>query len=174
MLTSCTQTEKSEKQLHKKKQNTDYRESMFTFENPQTKQKYKIVHVNPLFQRYIEKVKENPSYLTLDLYKEEIIQPVYKDCFENGEFLHMVDPLLNSAPEGIAELEIISEKLEIRKEKINELIQDSLLKSTVLLPSQNDITVCVFPSSNVNMPMVTVGVGKIIIPYNQYYKRWVH
>jgi hypothetical protein len=29
----------------------------------------------------------------------------------------MADRLLNSAPEGIAELEIISEKLEIRKEK---------------------------------------------------------
>lgn len=163
------ETEKSAKQHNKNGQNTDYRE-VITFEHLQTKQKYKIVHVNPLFQRYIEKVKENPSQLTLELYKEEIIQPVYKDCFENGEFLYMADPLLNSAPEGIEELEIISEKLETRKEKINEFIQDSLLKSTELLPSQNEITVCVFPSSNLNMPMVTVGVGKIVIPYNQYYK----
>jgi hypothetical protein len=115
-------------------------------------------------------VKENPSNSSLELYKEEIIQPVYKDCFENGEFLHMAEALLNSAPEGVTELEIISEKLEIRKEKINELIQDSLLKSAELLPSQNDIAVCVFPSTNVNMPMLTVGAGKIIIPYNRYYR----
>jgi hypothetical protein len=163
-------------QLDEKEQKVEYEDLLFSFEHPQTKQKYKIIHVNPLFQRFFEKVKENPNHLTLELYKEEIIQPVYKDCFENGEFLHMADPLLiadsllDSTPEEIAELEIVSEKLEIRKEKINELIQESLLKSAELLPSQNDIAVCVFPSNNENMPMVTVGAGKILIPYNQYYK----
>jgi hypothetical protein len=170
MLTSCTQIETSEMKLEEKKQKVEYEELLFSFEHPQTKQKYKIVQANQLFQQYIEKVKEDPSISTLELYKEEIIQPVYKDCFENGEFLHMAESLLNSAPEGLTELEIISEKIEIRKERINELIQESLLKSTELLPSQNDTTVCVFPSSNENMPMVTVGAGKIVIPYNQYYK----
>jgi hypothetical protein len=77
------QIEKSAKQINKKEQNTNYSE-VITFEHPQIKQRYKIVHVNPLLQQYIEKVKENPSHLTLELYKEEIIQPVYKDCFENG------------------------------------------------------------------------------------------
>jgi uncharacterized protein YjaZ len=86
-----------------------------------------------------------------------------------AEPLLIAESLLDSTPEGVAELEIISEKLEIRKEKINELIQESLLKSAELLPSQNDIAVCVFPSNNENMPMVTVGAGKIIIAYNQYY-----
>ncbi|MHC0038696.1 DUF2268 domain-containing putative Zn-dependent protease [Pseudoneobacillus sp. C159] len=177
MLTSCTQNETIEMQLEEKEQQQqiEYDELLFSFEHPKTKQKYKIVHVNPLFKRYIEKVKESPSHLTLELYNEEIIQPVYKDCFENGEFLHMAEPLLiaesllDSTPEGIAELEIISEKLEIRKEKINELIQESLLKSAELLPSQKDIAVCVFPSNNESMPMVTVGAGKILIAYNQYY-----
>jgi glycyl-tRNA synthetase alpha subunit len=73
ILTSCTQTETSDMQLEDKEQKVEYEELLFSFEHPQTKQKYKIVHVNPLFQRYIEKVKENPRHLTLELYKEEII-----------------------------------------------------------------------------------------------------
>lgn len=167
MLTSCTQ--KSEEQLlHKKDQNIDYKEIIYTYENPQTNQKFKIVQVSQLFKKYIDKVKENPNNSNLELYKEEIIQPVYKDCFENGEFLHIAEDLLNSAPDNLVALEITSEKLETRKEEINNLILDSLLKSADLLPSQNDIAVCVFPSSSRNMPMLTVGAGKIIIPYGYY------
>lgn len=170
MLTSCMQTEKSEEQLHKKEQNTDYKEINYTFEDPQTKQKFKIVHASQLFERYIEKVKENPSKSTLELYKEEVIQPVYKDCFENGEFLYMAEDLLNSAPDSLAELELINEELETRNLEMNKIIQESLLKSAALLPSQKDTAVCVFPSSRANMPMLTVGAGKIIIPYTGYDK----
>ncbi len=157
MLTSCT-----------KEQSTDYKELIYTYEDPQTNQKFKIVQVGQLFEGYIEKVKQNPSNSALELYKEDIIQPVYKDCFENGEFLHIVEEFLNSAPENLAELETISENLETRKENINELILDSLLKSAELLPSQNDIAVCVFPSSNANMSMKTVGAGKIFLPYGYF------
>ncbi|WP_245890030.1 DUF2268 domain-containing putative Zn-dependent protease [Rummeliibacillus pycnus] len=164
------QTEKSEEQLHKKEQNTDYKEIKYTFEDPQTKQKFKIVHASQLFERYIEKVKENPSKSTLELYKEEVIQPVYKDCFENGEFLYMAEDLLNSAPDSLAELELINEELETRNLVMNKIIQESLLKSAALLPSQKDTAVCVFPSSRANMPMLTVGAGKIIIPYTGYDK----
>ena len=170
MLTSCTRTETSEELSNKKEQNTDYTEIMYKFEDPQTKQKFKIIQVSQLFDRYLEKVKRNPSKSTLELYKEEVIQPVYKDCFENGESLYMAEELLNSAPDSLAELELINEELETRNLEMNELIQESLLKSAALLPSQKDTAVCVFPSSRVNMPMLTVGAGKIIIPYTGYYK----
>lgn len=163
MLTSCTQTDKSEEQLHNKEQNIN--EIMYTYEDPQTNQKFKIVQLSQLFESYIEKVKENLNNANLELYKEEIIQPVYKDCFENGEYLHMAEELLNSVPDNLAALETISENLETREDEINELILNSLLKSAELLPSQNDIAVCVFPSSSENIPMLTVGAGKIIIPY---------
>ncbi|WP_286922966.1 MULTISPECIES: DUF2268 domain-containing putative Zn-dependent protease [Lysinibacillus] len=168
-LTSCTQTEKGENQLHEKEQITVYKELVFPFEHPQTRQKYKIIHVNQLFFPYIEKVKDNPnlsSSETLELYNKEIIQPIYKDCFESGEYLHMAETLLNTFPKGVAEIQDISEKMETHKAEINQLIQESLLKSADLLPSQSDVAVCVFPSSNNNMTPFTVGAGKIIIPLN--------
>ena len=164
MLTSCTQIEKGEKE-----QSTDDSEIVYSFENPQTNQTFKIVHVNSLFERYIEKVKDIPSHSKLDLYKEEIIQPVYSDCFENGEFIHMADVTLNKAPTSLTELKIVSELIETRKDDINALIQDALLKSAQLLPSEHDVAVCVFPSSNAQVGMYTVGAGKIIIPYNEYF-----
>ncbi|KGR75137.1 DUF2268 domain-containing putative Zn-dependent protease [Ureibacillus sinduriensis] len=167
LLTSCTTTEKSEEPLHKKEYKTDITETIDTFEHPQTNQKYKIVHTSQLFERYLDKVKENPSEATLELYQEEIIQPVYKECFENGEYLHMAEALFNSHPDNLAELEIINEKLELRKNEVNELIQESLLKSAELLPSQKDVAICVFPSSNLDSYMFAAGAGKIIITYNK-------
>ncbi|AWE09274.1 Zn-dependent protease [Lysinibacillus sp. 2017] len=164
MLTSCTQTENSEKE-----QNTDDSKIMYTFENPQTSQKYKIIHVNSLFERYFEKVKDTPSESKLELYKKEVIQPVYSDCFENGEFIHMADSTLNKAPTSLTELKVVSDLIETRKDELNALIQDALLKSAQLLPSERDVAVCVFPSSNSKVWMYNVGAGKIVIPYNEYF-----
>ena len=160
-LTSCTQTEKEQKIIDK--------EMVFSFEHPQTKQKYKIIYANQLFYPYIEKVKDNPNLSTsetLELYNNEIIQPIYQDCFENGEYLHMAENLLNTIPNGLTEIEVVSEKMGTRKAEINQLIQESLLKSADLLPSQSDVAVCVFPSSTNNRRAFAVGAGKIIIPLN--------
>ncbi|WP_339280027.1 DUF2268 domain-containing putative Zn-dependent protease [Lysinibacillus sp. FSL P2-0066] len=169
MLAACTPTEKSESQLHEKKQITDDEEMVFSFEHPQTKQKYKIIHANQLFYPYMEKVKENPnlsSSETLDLYKKEVIQPIYQDCFENGEYYHMAETLLNTVPSRLTEIQVVSEKMETHKAEINQLIQESLLKSADLLPSQSDVAVCVFPSATNNRIPFAVGAGKIIIPYS--------
>lgn len=169
MLAACTPTEKSESQLHEKKQITDDEEMVFSFEHPQTKQKYKIIHANQLFYPYMEKVKENPnlsSSETLDLYNKEVIQPIYQDCFENGEYYHMAETLLTTVPTGLTEIQVVSEKMETHKAEINQLIQESLLKSADLLPSQSDVAVCVFPSATNNRIPFAVGAGKIIIPYS--------
>jgi len=169
MLAACTPTEKSESQLHEKKQITDDEEMVFSFEHPQTKQKYKIIHANQLFYPYMEKVKENPnlsSSETLDLYNKEVIQPIYQDCFENGEYYHMAETLLNTVPSRLTEIQVVSEKMETHKAEINQLIQESLLKSADLLPSQSDVAVCVFPSATNNRIPFAVGAGKIIIPYS--------
>ncbi|WP_245987667.1 DUF2268 domain-containing putative Zn-dependent protease [Ureibacillus endophyticus] len=157
MLTSCAQNETS-------------KELSFKFEDPDTKQQFEIIQVSPLFNNYIEKVKSDPSKATLEVYEEEVIDPIYNKCFKKGEFLYMADELLNSAPDSLAELEIINEELETRKDEMNALIQESLLKSAALLPTKKDTTVCVFPSSRSNMPLLTVGAGKIVIPYTGYYK----
>lgn len=169
MLAACTPTEKKESQLHEKEQITDDEEMVFSFEHPQTKQKYKIIHANQLFYPYIEKVKENPNLSTsetLELYNKEIIQPIYQDCFENGEYYHMAETLLNTVPNRLTEIQVVSEKMETRKAEINQAIQESLLKSADLLPSQSDVAVCVFPSATNNRIPFAVGAGKIIIPYS--------
>ncbi|MBP2242979.1 uncharacterized protein YjaZ [Cytobacillus eiseniae] len=168
-LASCKQVEKGGNQLSENEQITVAKENLFSFEHPKTEQKYKIVHVNQLFHQYIEKVKENKSHSNLQLYKEEIIQPIYKDCFANGEYLYLADTLLNTPPEKLGELQMISNIIEKRKEEINQLIQESILKSADLLPSQSDVAVCVFPSTYVDMSMFAVGAGKIIFPYNLNY-----
>lgn len=165
MLTSCTQTEENEKE-----KNMEDSDMIFTFENPQTQQKFKIVHATPLVKQYIEKVKENPKNSNVELYKEVVIEPVYKECFEDGEFLYMAENLLNSVPDNLIELETTSKNLENRKVVINGLIQHALLKSTKLLPSQSDVAVCVLPSNNENKAILTVGAGKILIPYNDYFE----
>ncbi|MEK5330364.1 DUF2268 domain-containing putative Zn-dependent protease [Lysinibacillus sp. FSL W8-0992] len=167
ILTSCIQTEKG-RNIPEKEQKIDYKEMVFAFEHPQTKQKYKIIHVNQLFSPYIEKVKDNPNLSTLEtleLYNKEIIQPIYKDCFENGEYFHMAETILNTAPTGLTDLQVISDKMDTRKIEINQIIQESLLKSADLLPSQSDVAVCVFPYSKNYMDPFTVGAGKIILPY---------
>ncbi|XQN50134.1 Zn-dependent protease, partial [Lysinibacillus capsici] len=164
MLAACTPTEKSESQLHEKKQITDDEEMVLSFEHPQTKQKYKIIHANQLFYPYMEKLKENPnlsSSETLDLYNKEVIQPIYQDCFENGEYYHMAETLLTTVPTGLTEIQVVSEKMETHKAEINQLIQESLLKSADLLPSQSDVAVCVFPSATNNRIPFAVGAGKI-------------
>lgn len=155
-LTSCTQTEKGENQLQEKEQITDYKEMVFSFEHPQTKQKYKIIHANQLFYPYIEKVKDNPNLSTsetLELYNKEIIQPIYQDCFENGEYLHLAEKLfLNRVPDNLTELQVLSKEIETRKGEINRLIEETLLKSADLLPSQTDIAVCVIPKVRISRP----------------------
>lgn len=166
LLTACTQTEKVENQHHKKEEKTDNKEMVFSFEHPQTKQKYKIIHANQLFYPYIEKVRDNPNLSTsktLELYNKEIIQPIYTDCFENGEYIRG-NPA-KYVPQWLTEIQVVSEKMETCKAVIDQVIQESLMKSTDLLPSQSDVTVCVFPYTKNNTVPFTVGAGKIIIPY---------
>lgn len=53
--------------------------------------------------------------------------------------------------------------------KNENIIKEALLKSSELLPSENEITVCVFPATNTNKLMTTLGAGKIIVHYNKDY-----
>ena len=70
---------------------------VFSFEHPQTKQKYKIIHANQLFYPYIEKVKENPNLSTsetLELYNKEIIQPINRIVLKMGSIIIWQKPCL--------------------------------------------------------------------------------
>lgn len=58
----------------------------------------------------------------------------------------------------------------IDSEETNKKIKEALVKSSDLLPSEQETTVCIFPSTKVNSPlMVTAGSGKIIVLFNMDY-----
>ncbi|WP_409368461.1 DUF2268 domain-containing putative Zn-dependent protease [Lysinibacillus sp. 38-6] len=159
-LTSCTQAEES-----KEKQGIE--SIVLSFEHPQTGQKFKIVNAYKLYQNYADKVEINPEQSQLEIYNEEVIRPIYSVCFENGEYPNMADEVLNVAPDLLTENQILSEKID--REETENIIKEALLKSSDLLPSGKETTACVFPATNTNILMTTVGAGKIIVLYNKYY-----
>jgi len=159
-LTSCTQAEES-------KAKQDIESIVLSFEHPQTGQKFKIVNAYKLYQNYADKVEINPKQSQLEIYNEEVIKPIYSVCFENGEYPNMADEVLNVAPDLLTENQLLSEKID--REETEKIIKEALLKSSDLLPSGNETTVCVFPATNTNTLMTTVGAGKIIVLYNKYY-----
>jgi len=160
MLASCTQTEES----HEKQETENI---VTSFEHPETKQKYKIVNAYKLYDNYQEQVESDPKQSKREIYKEEVIEPIFSDCFENGEYIHMAHYALNVGPEQLTENQLLSKK--INREETEKLIKESLFKSSDLIPSDKETTVCVLPATNVNAEMVTVGAGKIIVLYNKYY-----
>ncbi|MFJ8511430.1 DUF2268 domain-containing putative Zn-dependent protease [Lysinibacillus xylanilyticus] len=157
-LTSCTQKEKSK---------NDFESIVTSFEHPQTKQKFKIVNAYKLYQNYADKVESNPKQSQLEIYNEEVIKPIYSACFENVEYPYMADEVLNVAPDLLTENQILSE--EIDREETENIIKEALLKSSDLIPSEIETTACVFPATNTNIQMITVGAGKIIVLYSKYY-----
>jgi len=159
-LTSCTQAEES-------KAKQDIESIVLSFEHPQTGQKFKIVNAYKLYQNYADKVEINPKQSQLEIYNEEIIKPVYSACFENGEYPNMAEEVLNVAPDLLTENQLLSEKID--RKVIENIIKEALLKSSDFIPSGNETTVCVFPATNTNTLMTTVGAGKIIVLYNKYY-----
>ncbi|WP_316568934.1 DUF2268 domain-containing putative Zn-dependent protease [Neobacillus sp. YIM B06451] len=166
-LTSCIQTEKAKNNLPDSNKEQDIESIVVTFEHQQTHQKFKIVNAYKLFYSYVEKAKSNNNDSKAEIYQEEVIKPIYNDCFENGEYLHMADQVLNVAPERFTEIELLSEKIE--NENMENSIKEVLVKSSDSIPSNIKTTVCVFPSTNVSPLMVTVGAGKIIVLYNRYF-----
>ncbi|MGE7909670.1 DUF2268 domain-containing putative Zn-dependent protease [Lysinibacillus xylanilyticus] len=157
-LTSCTQKEKSK---------NDFESIVTAFEHPQTGQKFKIVNAYKLYQNYADKVESNPIQSQSEIYNEEVIKPIYSACFENGEYPYMADEVLNVAPDILTENQILSEKID--REETENIIKEALLKSSDLIPSKIETTACVFPATNTNKQMITVGAGKIIVLYNKYY-----
>ncbi|MGE7843774.1 DUF2268 domain-containing putative Zn-dependent protease [Lysinibacillus sp. NPDC093712] len=159
-LTSCTQAEES-----KEKQGIE--SIVLSFEHPQTGQKFKIVNAYKLYQKYADKVEINPEQLQSEIYNEEVIKPIHSACFENVEYPYMADSILNVAADLLTENQILSEKID--REKTENIIKEALLKSSNLIPSENETTVCVFPATNTNKLMTNLGAGKIIVHYNKDY-----
>ncbi|MFE8695717.1 DUF2268 domain-containing putative Zn-dependent protease [Cytobacillus sp. FJAT-53684] len=139
-----------------------------TIENPETGQMYTIVHAYELYDGFLEKRENTPRNEQLDLYKKEIIKPIYDSCFQGAEYLHMVDSLLNELPYNFTELKEIADG--ISREETNEVIKSALIKSSELLPSEHEQTVCIFPNTKErSSTMIAAGAGKITVLYNRFY-----
>ncbi|WP_236686914.1 DUF2268 domain-containing putative Zn-dependent protease [Ornithinibacillus contaminans] len=139
-----------------------------SFENPETGQLFEIVNVYKLYKDFFdESSKENQPKDINELYKTKIIDRVYDQCFAEGKYLYMVNDLLNHAPTNESELSKLIENIDI--DSVNKFIKDSLIKSSNLLPSKGETTVCVFPTLEEGNSMVTVGAGKIIALYQEGY-----
>lgn len=149
-------------------QNEEQDHLIYSFNHPETEQKLNVVHVHTLYDQYIEQAKDEESG-RLELYKETIIEPVYEACFEGGEFIHMAKPILGTAPKNFMELEKMTTEMAERQDELNALVQEAFTKSVDLLPSESDISVCLFPSSDMSLAMFAAGAGKVIIPYNRHY-----
>lgn len=138
--------------------------SDYTVENPDKEQMFHIINTAFLFEKYIEKGAE----ANFEMYNNEVIQPIYDDCFKDGEFLYMADEILHTAPTNLSNLKNNTELMKVRQQELNQLIEEALLKSAKLLPSDKDVTVCLVPATSSGIRLFTTGAGKIIIPYNEF------
>ncbi len=136
-----------------------------------TEQIYKIISVHALYEEFINKTKIDVSEDVADLYRSTIIDPVYKDCFEDGEFIYVAESLLTIPPTNLEEVQEVIDQMDF--EHISTLIEEALINSSNYLPSENETTVCIFPVAreDADALMFTPGPGKITVLYSQYYYR---
>lgn len=163
MLASCTEKDTSEP--------SDAQPTIESiteaFEHPETKQKFKIVNAYELYQNYTDKVERNPNDSQMEIYEEEIIDPIYSDCFEDGEYIHMADLAIDVTQGSLPKNQALSEKID--REETEKTIKEALFKSADLLPTEKETTVCVLPTTDTNTMGINVGTGKITLLYNKYY-----
>lgn len=140
----------------------------YSFQNSNTGQEFNIIHAYMLYENYFDTVKDHPDESPYQLYKQEIIEPIYDACFKDAEYYKF--SIYKWTPEE-SDFNSIKKQIEsMNKDYINELFEESLVKSSDILPSDNKTTVCVFPE-NASFPsdMATFGSGKILVFFNGFY-----
>ena len=142
-------------------------------EHPETRQAYEILNVSLLYEDFMQQAENMNAEEINELYQAEIIAPVFESCFEDGEFLHedYELPMLTEAPSDLAKVQEVIDEMDF--EHISSLMEEALVKSSDLLPSENETTVCVFPSVKTDDEalMFVPGTGKIIVLYSQAFYR---
>jgi len=144
LLISCEPANKDNKETESNSESVEdelMSDLTYTFNHPDTDQTFKIVHAYKLYENYEKELENNPDEHELRFYKQEVIAPVYEDCFEDVE--HPPREMLNDAPTDFENIQSIVNKID--SEKMNGLIEEALLKSSDVLPSAENKNVCVFP-----------------------------
>lgn len=144
----------------------------YSFNNPNTGQEFTIIHAYLLYENYFEAVKDHPDESFYKLYQQEVVQPVYEACFEDSQYADPVT-VLNWVPRE-SDLDIFKNQIElINKDYLNELFEESLVKSSDILASDKKTTVCVFPKSErIPSDMFTLESGKIIVFHSRPDRRY--
>jgi uncharacterized protein YjaZ len=163
VMISCEHTNTANK-------DDEFRQQMnYSFEHPETGQSFNIVHAYKLYDTYEKALNSNSKESDSTLFEQEVIEPVYNQCFNGGEYFEMDEDDPVQLPKNIKEIQSVIEKIDV--DETNNMIKEALIKSSTLMPSKKVTNVCVFPSTNVSSAyMVTEGVGKITILFNKFYK----
>ncbi|MDW0115901.1 DUF2268 domain-containing putative Zn-dependent protease [Sporosarcina thermotolerans] len=122
-----------------------------------------------LYGYFFDAVKDNPDQTLYRLYQQEIIQPVYEACFKDAEHFNMDSATVLEWTPKESDFDSIKNQIEkMNKDYLNEIFEESLVKSSDILPSDKTTTVCVFPE-NERYPsqMVTSGSGKVTVFYSR-------
>ncbi|PLR94115.1 DUF2268 domain-containing putative Zn-dependent protease [Bacillus sp. T33-2] len=147
----------------------EYENSRFSYDHPNnnTKQQFEIIHVYKLYDSFMKNSKNKDKREVGELYKEQIIEPVYDACFKDAEYLHIADHLMVHPPEDLDRMQQIVDSID--QGTTETLFKETLLKSAEILPTSNKTTVCVFPTFNHNeAPMFAQGAGKITVLLSPY------
>ncbi len=139
-----------------------------SFKNDGGKQKFNIVHAQYLYEDYLDNLEQTPRQERQALYEEKILKPIEKECFTGLEHPQMAEQIqsyqVNKLPETLKK---VIESMD--KDHLDSLIKEALEKSSKILPSAQDINVCIFPTDNTfHRTMVATGAGRIIVYYSEH------
>ncbi|WOV83051.1 DUF2268 domain-containing putative Zn-dependent protease [Sporosarcina jeotgali] len=142
----------------------------YSFKNPDTGQKFSIIHAYQLYENFFEAVQNQPDEQLFKLFQQEIITPVNESCFEDAKLMNSED--IFELVTKRSDFERVKNQIEkMNTDQLNEVFEESLVKSSNALPTDKETTVCIFPE-NENFPsdMGTIGAGQIVVYYEGFDK----
>ena len=161
LLAACTETEEAEPDQ------PDLESITTSFEHPETQQEFRIINAYELYQNYADEMERNPDQSQLEVYEQQVIDPIYSDCFEGGEYVHLADLAIDVRPDNLVKNLALSEKIDRRATEIS--IKEALFKASNFLPAENETTVCVLPASGASVGGINIGIGKIVLLYHEHF-----
>ncbi|GKV70208.1 hypothetical protein NCCP2716_27060 [Sporosarcina sp. NCCP-2716] len=142
----------------------------YTFKNPRTGQAFSIHHAYLLYDNFFTAVSENPKDSPYELYDREVLQSVNEACFENAELAQLdYTAALEWTPAKREYEQVTKQIARMNTEQLNDLFEEALVKSSDLLPSDQQTNVCIFPENEAfPSEMLTVGSEEILVFYSKY------
>ncbi|MEK5055013.1 DUF2268 domain-containing putative Zn-dependent protease [Niallia circulans] len=99
------------------------------------------------------------------VFEEEVINPIYEACYQDAEYFTETV----KAPENREEVNNIIQTMDVKA--INSAIEESLIKSSNYIPSNQKTNICIYPTEATKSTtlMFTEGAGKISVLYNELF-----